>query len=110
MQGIFLANLLEGMYDVEEGVVMGIVLLSAGLGFLVYFAVVNSKIKKRIRFTKISAIKLKLIMKTKTLLIIAGLFFLSFNGCGFWEKNIQKQNPPNTESAQLIKRKFILKM
>jgi hypothetical protein len=44
--GIFLANLLEGMYDVEEGVVMGIVLLSAGLGFLVYFAVVNSKIKK----------------------------------------------------------------
>lgn len=43
--GIFIANLIEGMYDVEEGVMMGIIVLSAGLGFLIYFAIVNSKIK-----------------------------------------------------------------
>lgn len=45
--GIFLANLLEGMYDVEEGVMMGIIVLSAGLGFLVYYSVVASKIKNQ---------------------------------------------------------------
>jgi len=45
--GIFLANLLEGMYDVEEGVMMGIIVLSAGLGFLVYYAIVSSKIKNQ---------------------------------------------------------------
>ena len=43
--GIFVANLLEGMYDVEEGVMMGIVVLCAGLGFLVYYGIVSSKIK-----------------------------------------------------------------
>lgn len=46
--GIFFANLLEGIYDLEEGVMMGIIILSAGLGFLVYFAIVNSKIKKEV--------------------------------------------------------------
>lgn len=45
--GIFVANLIEGMYDVEEGVVMGIVILSAGLGFLVYYSIVSSKIKNQ---------------------------------------------------------------
>lgn len=45
--GIFLANLFEDLYDIEEGVMMGIIILSAGLGFLVYFAVVSSKIKNR---------------------------------------------------------------
>ncbi|MEO8211209.1 MAG: DUF6249 domain-containing protein [bacterium] len=45
--GIFLANLLEGMYDVEEGVMMGIIILSAGLGFLVYYLIVSSKIKSQ---------------------------------------------------------------
>lgn len=43
--GIFVANLLEGMYDVEEGVMMGIIVLCAGLGFLVYYGIVSSKIK-----------------------------------------------------------------
>lgn len=45
--GIFTANLLEGMYDIEEGVMMGIIILCTGLGFLVYYAVVSSKIKSQ---------------------------------------------------------------
>ncbi len=45
--GIFVANLLEGMYDVEEGVMMGIIVLCAGLGFLVYYGIVSSKIKNQ---------------------------------------------------------------
>lgn len=45
--GIFLANLFEDMYDIEEGVMMGIIVLCAGLGFLVYYAVVSSKIKSQ---------------------------------------------------------------
>lgn len=45
--GIFLANLFEDMYDIEEGVMMGIIVLCAGLGFLVYYAVVSSKIKNQ---------------------------------------------------------------
>lgn len=43
--GIFLANLFEGIYDLEEGVMMGIIVLCAGLGFLVYFGIVSSKMK-----------------------------------------------------------------
>ncbi|MBK8550422.1 MAG: hypothetical protein IPL53_04900 [Ignavibacteria bacterium] len=45
--GIFLANLFEDMYDIEEGVMMGMIILSAGLGFLVYYAVVSAKIKSQ---------------------------------------------------------------
>lgn len=45
--GIFLANLLEDMYDIEEGVMMGLIVLSVGLGFLVYYAIVSSKIKNQ---------------------------------------------------------------
>lgn len=45
--GIFLANLFEGMYDLEEGVMMGIIVLSSGIGFLVYYAVVSSKLKNQ---------------------------------------------------------------
>lgn len=45
--GIFLANMIESMYDIEEGVMMGIIILCAGLGFLVYYAVVSSKIKNQ---------------------------------------------------------------
>lgn len=45
--GIFAANLLEGMYDIEEGVMFGIIVLCSGLGFLVYYAVVSSKIKSQ---------------------------------------------------------------
>ena len=46
--GIFLANLFEGIYDLEEGVMMGIIVLSAGIGFLVYYGVVSSKLKNQI--------------------------------------------------------------
>ena len=45
--GIFIANLLEGMYDVEEGIMMGIIVFCAGLGLLVYYAVVSSKTKSQ---------------------------------------------------------------
>ena len=45
--GIFLANLFEGIYDLEEGVMMGIIVLSAGIGFLVYYGVVSSKLKNQ---------------------------------------------------------------
>lgn len=45
--GIFLANLLEGLYDIQEGVMMGIIVFAAGLGFLVYFSFVNSKLKNQ---------------------------------------------------------------
>lgn len=45
--GIFLANLFEDLYDIEEGVMMGIIVLCAGLGFLVYYAVVSSKLKSQ---------------------------------------------------------------
>lgn len=43
--GIFLANLFESMYDLEEGVMMGIIVICAGLGFLVYYGLVSSKLK-----------------------------------------------------------------
>ena len=46
--GIFLANLFEGIYDLEEGVMMGIIVLFAGIGFLVYYGVVSSKLKNQI--------------------------------------------------------------
>jgi len=45
--GIFLGNILENYYDIEEGVVMGIIVLCAGIGFLVYYAIVSSKIKNQ---------------------------------------------------------------
>ena len=45
--GIFLANLFEDLYDIEEGVMMGMIVLCAGLGFLVYYSVVSSKIKNQ---------------------------------------------------------------
>ena len=46
--GIFVANLFEGIYDLEEGVMMGIIVLFAGIGFLVYYGVVSSKLKNQI--------------------------------------------------------------
>ncbi|MBS1518296.1 MAG: hypothetical protein JSS91_09450 [Bacteroidetes bacterium] len=41
--GIFIANVAESIYDVEEGVMMGIVVTFIGLGFLVYYMVVSMK-------------------------------------------------------------------
>lgn len=43
--GIFLANLFEDLYDIEEGVMMGLIIFCAGLGFLVYYVVVSAKSK-----------------------------------------------------------------
>jgi hypothetical protein len=43
--GIFVANIMENFYDIEEGVMMGTIILFAGLGFLIYYAVVSSKAK-----------------------------------------------------------------
>jgi len=43
--GIFMANLLEDLYYIEEGVMMGIIVLCVGLGFLSYYAMVSSKMK-----------------------------------------------------------------
>ena len=45
--GIFLANLFEDLYDIEEGVMMGMIVLCAGLGFLVYYSIVSAKIKNQ---------------------------------------------------------------
>jgi hypothetical protein len=43
--GIFIANLMEDFYDIDEGVMMGIIVLCVGLGFLTYFAWVSAKLK-----------------------------------------------------------------
>lgn len=51
--GIFLANLFESMYDLEEGVMMGIIVMCAGLGFLVYYGLVSSKLKNNSADTQI---------------------------------------------------------
>ena len=45
--GIFLANLFENLYEIEEGVMMVIIVFSDGLGFLFYYAVVSSKMKSQ---------------------------------------------------------------
>ncbi|MEP7146585.1 MAG: DUF6249 domain-containing protein [bacterium] len=45
--GIFVANLLESLYDVDEGVMMGLIVLCVGLGFLVYYGVVSAKLKNQ---------------------------------------------------------------
>lgn len=43
--GIFLANLFEDLYEIEEGVMTGMIVLCAGIGFLVYYAIVSAKLK-----------------------------------------------------------------
>jgi flagellar basal body-associated protein FliL len=44
--GIFAANLLEEFYDIEEGVMMGMIIFCAGVGLLVYFSIVSAKTKE----------------------------------------------------------------
>lgn len=41
--GILLANLLYEMYDIDEGVNVGIIIMFAGFGFLVYYFIVKNK-------------------------------------------------------------------
>ncbi|MBV6478771.1 MAG: hypothetical protein HGGPFJEG_01528 [Ignavibacteria bacterium] len=43
--GIFLANLFESLYDIQEGVMMGIIVCSAGLGLLIFYLIMSSKSK-----------------------------------------------------------------
>jgi hypothetical protein len=43
--GIFLGNLLYELYDFEEGFIFGVVICFAGLGLLLYFIIVNAKLK-----------------------------------------------------------------
>jgi hypothetical protein len=45
--GIFFGNYLEEMYDVSEGIIFGIIVFSAGLGLLIYFATVSAKTKNQ---------------------------------------------------------------
>lgn len=45
--GIFVANLLEDIYEIEEGVMGGMIILCTGLGFLVYYAIVSAKTKNQ---------------------------------------------------------------
>jgi hypothetical protein len=41
--GIFLANILEEVYDFGDGVTFGLIVLSLGLGFVVYFVIARTK-------------------------------------------------------------------
>lgn len=47
--GIFLANVAESIYDVEEGVMMGIIVIFIGLGFLIYYFIASSKTSNKIQ-------------------------------------------------------------
>jgi hypothetical protein len=44
--GIFLANLFEELYEISEGVMTGMIIFSAGLGFIVYFLIASSQAKE----------------------------------------------------------------
>jgi hypothetical protein len=46
--GIFLANLFEHLYDIDDGLMTGIIIFSAGLGFIVYFLIVSNKKKEEV--------------------------------------------------------------
>lgn len=46
--GIFAGNVIEEIYDFNEGVVFGIVLLSAGIGFLIYYLLVKNKLQESV--------------------------------------------------------------
>lgn len=43
--GIFTGNMLENIYDLNEGVVFGTIVIFLGVGFVVYYAIVSSKMK-----------------------------------------------------------------
>ncbi len=42
--GIFTANVLQELYDFNDGVTFGLIMLSIGLGFVVYYLLVRGKI------------------------------------------------------------------
>lgn len=41
--GIFIASIIENIYEISEGIQWGIVLISLGLGLLSYYLIVNAK-------------------------------------------------------------------
>lgn len=41
--GIFVANILQELYDFNDGVTFGLIMLSIGLGFVVYYILVRGK-------------------------------------------------------------------
>jgi hypothetical protein len=43
--GIAIANILETRYDFDDGITFGIVLLAVGLGSLLYYTILNFKLK-----------------------------------------------------------------
>ncbi|HRE40229.1 MAG TPA: DUF6249 domain-containing protein [Ignavibacteria bacterium] len=43
--GIFLANIFISLYDLDEGIAFGIVFICGGLGLIVYYLIVQSKMK-----------------------------------------------------------------
>ncbi len=45
--GIFLGNLFEELYDVGEGIIFGMIVFCAGIGFLIYFAIASAKMKEK---------------------------------------------------------------
>ncbi|MCB0722413.1 MAG: hypothetical protein KDC73_04505 [Ignavibacteriae bacterium] len=44
--GIFISNIIYYQYDFDEGLGFGITITFAGLGFLLYYSIVSSKLKK----------------------------------------------------------------
>lgn len=42
--GIFTANILQELYDFNDGVTFGLIMLSIGLGFVVYYLLVRGKL------------------------------------------------------------------
>jgi len=42
--GIFLANILEQKFDIDDGITFGLVVLFLGLGFLTYYLIVRGRI------------------------------------------------------------------
>lgn len=44
--GIFISNILYNIYDLDEGVGVGIVFIFGGLGLVVYYIIISSKTRK----------------------------------------------------------------
>ncbi|MBE2255507.1 MAG: hypothetical protein IAE65_04845 [Ignavibacteria bacterium] len=55
--GIILANVVHTVYDLDEGFAFGVVLICGGLGLLVYYSIVQKKLKDQ---EKISESKVNL--------------------------------------------------
>ncbi|MGB9696070.1 MAG: DUF6249 domain-containing protein [Ignavibacteria bacterium] len=41
--GIFVASIIENIYEISEGIQWGIILIFLGLGFLTYYLIINAK-------------------------------------------------------------------